>query len=84
MWGNHTPDEDFPWRIKIKPAVVLDEDKFIDARLIAPRMDYVKKWIPEMWPLAFVGDIHIIPKKDFFLLEEEMNKLAGTKKEESN
>lgn len=83
LWSNHNPDEDFPWRIKMKPAVVLDEDQFIDAKLIAPRMDYVKKWIPEWWPLAFVGDIHIIPKKDFLLLEEEMKKLARTNKQES-
>ncbi len=83
LWSNHNPDEDFPWRVKMEPAVVLEEDQFIDAKLIAPRMDYVKKWIPEWWPLAFVGDIHIIPKKDFSLIEEEMKKLAKTNKQAS-
>ena len=83
LWTNYDPNEDFPWRIKMEPTVVLDEDHFIDARLIAPRMDYVKKWIPEWWPLAFVGEIHIIPKKDFSLIEEEMKKLAKSDKQAS-
>jgi hypothetical protein len=38
-------------------------------------MDFVKKWIPEFWPLAFVGDLHIIPKVDLLLIESEMEKI---------
>ena len=81
LWGGHRPDEDYPYRVGIEPAVVLDEEEFIDAMQIAPRMDYVKKWIPEWWPLAFTGDLHLIPKKDFSLIEEELEKLSRPKAE---
>ena len=69
-------DEDFPYRINIKPTVVLDEELFIDAHQIAPRMEYVKRWTPERWPLAFMGELHIIPRNDFALIEIEMERLA--------
>jgi len=79
VWKAHKASEDYPYRIEIEPTVVLDEDEFLDARQVAPRMDYVKKWTPEWWPLAFQGDLHLIPRKDFSLIEEEMKKLASAR-----
>ena len=76
LWKYHKPGEAFPHRVHIEPAVVLEEEDFIDAHQIAPRMDYVKRWIPEWWPLAFQGDLHLIPRKDFALIEDEMKRLA--------
>ncbi len=73
-WPAVDPDERFAWRVKLKPEVVLDRAHMVDARLIAPRMEYVKKWAPEQWPLAFQGLLHLIPKADFYLLEEEMRR----------
>ncbi|MBI4200513.1 MAG: EVE domain-containing protein [Chloroflexi bacterium] len=75
-WKGSGPREDFPWRVKIEPGVVLEEDQFLDARLIAPRLEYVKRWTPEWWPLAFQGDLHLIPRADFSLLESEMREVA--------
>ena len=66
---------DWPYRIKIKPEVILDEHQFIDANLLAPRLDYVKRWPPENWYMAFQGNLHLLPKSDFLLIEEEMKKL---------
>jgi len=51
----------------------------MDAREISPRMEYVKKWTPEWWPLAFIGDLHLIPRKDFSLIEDEMKKLISAR-----
>ena len=45
--------EEYPWRVRLKPSIVLNRKNYIDARLIAPRMQYIRKWIPEAWPLAF-------------------------------
>jgi len=58
---------------------VLEEEEFLDARQIGPRLDYVKKWVPEMWPLAFLGELHLIPRKDFTLIEEEMKKAVSAR-----
>ena len=57
-----------------------DEVDFLDARQIGPRMEYVKKWTPERWPLAFHSTLlHLIPRKDFSLIEEEMKKIVYQK-----
>ena len=76
IWSSDDSQETFPWRVTIKPDVVLQEDEFIDARLVAPRLDYVRKWTPEKWPLAFQGPLHLVPKKDLLLLEDEMRKIV--------
>ena len=73
-WPSTEPDEPFAWRVELKPDVILDDEHLVDARLIAPRMQYVKKWAPEQWPLAFQGLLHLVPKQDFALIEDEMRK----------
>ena len=69
--------EEFPCRVHIEPAVVLEEEDYIDARQLGPTLEYVKKWIPERWPLAFIGDLHLVPKKDLFLIEDEMKRITS-------
>jgi hypothetical protein len=73
-WPSIELDESFAWRVNLTPDVILDDEHLIDARLIAPRMQYVKKWAPEQWPLAFQGLLHLVPKQDFSLIEDEMGK----------
>ena len=79
VWKSHKAGEDHPYRVHIEPAMVLEEEEFLDARQIGPRMDYVKRWIPEWWPLAFQGDLHLIPRKDFALIEDEMKRLVSAR-----
>jgi hypothetical protein len=81
-WPSTEPDESFAWRVKLTPDVILDDEHLVDARLIAPRMQYVKKWAPEQWPLAFQGLLHLVPKQDFALIEDEMAK--GVKRPDIN
>ena len=66
---------DLPYRVGIKPEVILDEGQYINAYQVAPRMDYVRRWIPELWYMAFQGNLHLISKADFNLVEEEMKKV---------
>ena len=60
----------WPYRVKISPEVVLDDAQCIDANLLAPRLEYVKRWPPENWHMAFQGNLHLLPKSDFLLVEE--------------
>ena len=75
IWKSDGRADDFPWRVNIRPEVALDDELFLDANQIGPRMEYVRRWPPEMWPLAFQGNLHILPKADFELLEQEMRKV---------
>ena len=74
LWPSPEADETYAWRVKIKPEVTLDDEHVIDARLLAPSLEYVKKWAPELWSMAFQGPLHLIPKKDFGLIEDEMRR----------
>ena len=63
------------YRVQIKPEIALEDDQYIDANMLAPRLEYVKRWPPENWYMAFQGNLHLLPKSDFLLIEEEMKKL---------
>ena len=65
----------WPYEIGIKSDVILEKDQHIEAGLLAHRLDYVRRWAPEDWYLAFQGNLHLLPKNDFFIIEEEMKKL---------
>lgn len=75
VWKHFREKEDFPHRVEIAADVVLDEENFLDAFQIGPTLEYVKKWPPEQWPMAFFGMLHIIPQRDFNYLEEEMKRV---------
>ncbi len=77
IWNIGTRGENYPYRVKIKPEIVLREEDYIDALLLAPRMEYVKRWVPEIWPLAFFDTLHLIPQRDFSLIEGEMKRLIA-------
>ena len=74
IWVNEG-SSGFPYHIKLEPGVILRDDQFIDANLLAPRLEYVKRWNPEDWYMAFQGNLHLLPKNDFTLIEGEMKKL---------
>jgi len=74
IWKTHREAEDFPHRVKMRADVVVQEEKWVDAMQIGPRLEYVRKWPPEMWPLALVGMLHIIPQRDFTMLEQELKR----------
>ena len=43
---------------------------------MARAMAYVKKWPVEHWRLAFQGNVHLLPKADFEILEREMRAVS--------
>jgi len=71
------PQEDYPFRVNVKPEIVLSPDQYLDVKQIAPRMQYPKKWPPEHWRLAFQGNLHQIPQEDYDLILSEMMAAAA-------
>ena len=75
IWRTDRREEDYPWRMHIRLDQLLEEPEWVLAKDIAYRLEYVKKWPPEHWPLAFQGHLHQLPKADFALLEDEILRL---------
>ena len=71
------PGGEHPYRVSLSPDIELDEPDYIDALLLAPRMDYLRRWSPEYWPLAFFDRLHLLPQKDFRLIEGEMRRVLA-------
>ena len=80
IWVNYDQRPDvYPWRVNTRPEIVLERHEWIDAHQIAPRMLYVKRWPPELWPLAFQGSVHLLSAQDFRMVEAEMERLVHTR-----
>jgi predicted RNA-binding protein len=73
------PKEDYPWRVNVKPEIVLTPDQYLDVREIAPTMQYTKKWPAEHWRLAFQGNLHQIPEADYEMLVGLMKQAVAAK-----
>ena len=81
IWKSTGKADGFPYRVKLSPNIVLNEEDYIDALILGPRLEYVKRWPPERWPLAFMDSLHLLPQKDFRLIEGEMKKtLSGRRR----
>lgn len=87
MYEDHTPiwrsarrEEDYPWRVHIRPDFVLDDADWVPAKELAYRLDYVRKWPPEHWTLAFQGHIHALPRADFQIIEDAIASTARRRK----
>ena len=76
IFGPEYNGELFPHRVRLKPNIILPSNNYIEAGLIAPRLEYLKRWIPEEWPLAFFETLHLIPQRDFKLIESEMRRMT--------
>ena len=78
IWKHYREKETFPHRVEIEPDVVLEEGDYIDGYQVGPTLEYVRKWPPDRWPLAFFGMLHIIPQRDFNFIEDELKRIDGS------
>jgi hypothetical protein len=74
VWRTARREEDYPWRFHIRADMTPPEDAWIVAKELAYRLEYVRKWPPEHWTLAFQGQLHQLAKVDFELLENEVSR----------
>ena len=75
---------DYNFRINLSPNFLMQEEDYIDVLQLGPTLDYVKRWAPEDWILAFQGNFHLLPQKDFNLIEGEMKKIATSRRRDRN
>lgn len=84
IWVPNRRRDVFPYRVKTAPDIVLDEEDYIDALMLAPRLEYVKRWAPEDWPLAFFDRLHLLPQRDFRLIEGEMKRNLSIRRRQAS
>lgn len=78
VFKSKKPGETYPYRVKVRPLVVLSPGQYLDVKEIAPGLEYTKKWPPEHWRLAFQGNLHEIPQADYERIEGLMRQAAGS------
>lgn len=64
--------EDYPWRFKIKPILMLDQNDAIPAENFKDKLKYLKKWPAKYWKLGFQGNVHEIPKEDYETIKSSL------------
>lgn len=72
LFVSEKPKEDYPWRFKIKPEVMLKKEDSIPAETLKDKLEYVKKWPSQHWKLAFQGNVHVIPEEDYQTIREAL------------
>lgn len=80
IWKSTNPkraDEDYPFRVKIEPDLILDDGEHISAETIALQMEYASKWPAKNWTLAFQGNVHQINQHDYELIRSAMVSLEA-------
>jgi hypothetical protein len=68
IWASGDPQkaaEDYPYRVRISPDLILADDEFVAAEPVARQMVYVAKWPAANWTLAFQGNVHEIGEADY-------------------
>lgn len=72
------PGEDYPWRVQIRPEVVLDHmDRWVPAEDLLDRLEHVQKWPREHWHLAFQGNVRELPTGDYEVIRKALEAAAG-------
>ena len=75
IWQSKDPKkagEDYPFRVSIKPLLVLDEPDWLPAIAVVPAMEFPKRWPIEHWHLAFQGNVHKISDADHAIIADAL------------
>ena len=64
------PNEDYPFRVKTKGEIILDEHQWLDVPEFIPLLEKTKKGAMKSWSLAFQGNLHRLSTADYKLIEK--------------
>jgi predicted RNA-binding protein len=75
--GRKRRPEEYPWRVRGEPLLVLDKRDFVAAEELAGELDHIRKWPREHWRLAFQGQLRTIAEADAALLRSRLRAAAA-------
>ena len=61
-----------PWRFESEPELVLDEADWLPAEAVKDSLEWIRKWPPEHWTLAFQGQLRTVSDADAAVLMDAM------------
>ena len=67
----------YPWRFPVEPVLILDEEHFVPAEELAPKLEHVRKWPAEHWKLAFQGQVRTVSDHDAEQLLDRLRAASG-------
>jgi len=70
IWTSSKEGEEYPFRFPVKPLYIRDKDDYVPMVDLVPSLEYVKRWPPEHWTLAFQGNVHVLSDHDYELIEK--------------
>ena len=70
--------EIYPWRVEAEPVLVLPEERFVPAEELVTELEHVRKWPPDLWHLAFQGQLRTIGEHDAELLRGRLAAQTAT------
>lgn len=69
--------EDYPFRVEIKPDLLLTEGDYLEAEEVVLSMSHVQKWPAKNWTLAFQGNVHKIGEADYNIVRSAIEEKAS-------
>ncbi|MFZ1156126.1 MAG: EVE domain-containing protein [Solirubrobacteraceae bacterium] len=79
LWpGKPGKADAYPWRFATEPEIVLEQDEWVPAEVLATKLEHIKKWPAEHWKLAFQGQLRTVSEKDAKLLLKRMGAAVGS------
>jgi predicted RNA-binding protein len=69
------PGEDYPYRVKTSPDMLLDESQWLDVKEYATRLEMTRRR-GEHWRLAFQGNLHKISDEDYRTIADDVAEAA--------
>jgi hypothetical protein len=77
IWPGKPKNPDpYPWRFETAPVIVLEEEDFVPAEVLAQQLEHVRKWPAEHWHLAFQGQLRTISYKDAVVIDRALRDAA--------
>ena len=65
VWpGKPGKADPYPWRFEAEPELVLPEAAWLPAEAVKDDLEWIRKWPPEHWKLAFQGQLRTVGEAD--------------------
>ncbi len=77
IWCSSREGEVYSHRFPIALEVAAPPNEYVPAAELVEEMLHTKKWPAQHWRLAFQGNVHRLPRKDYEVIRHSIEQRAG-------